>query len=52
MGLTVYGDITDGTAGVASATMLKRGQPLLCIQQFGQMKPLSKGETKVKKFKR
>jgi N4-gp56 family major capsid protein len=32
--------------------MLKRGQPLLCIQQFGQMRPLGKNETKVKKFKR
>lgn len=52
MGLTVYGDITDGTAGVAAAQMLKRGQPLLCIQQFGQMNPLGKNETKVKKFKR
>jgi len=52
MGLVTYGDITDGTAGVAAAQMLKRGQPLLCIQQFGQMNPLNKGETKVKKFKR
>lgn len=52
MSVVTYGDITDGTAGVAAATMLKRGQPLLCIQQFGQMRPLNKGETKVKKFKR
>ena len=52
MGLVTYGDITDGTAGVAAALMLKRGQPLLAIQQFGQMNPLNKGETKVKKFKR
>lgn len=52
MGLTTYGDITDGTAGVAAAMMLKRGQPNLCIQQFGQMNPLGKNETKVKKFKR
>lgn len=52
MASTVYGDITDGTAGVAAAVMLKRGQPLLTIQQFGQMKPLGKNETKVKKFKR
>jgi len=52
MASTVYGDITDGTAGVAAAIMLKRGQPFLNIQQFGQMKPLGKNETKVKKFKR
>lgn len=52
MGNVTYGDITDGTAGVAAATMLKRGQPLLCIQQFGQMQSLGKNETKVKKFKR
>jgi N4-gp56 family major capsid protein len=32
--------------------MLKRGHRLLTIQQFGQMLPLNKGETKVKKFKR
>jgi len=47
-----YGDITDGTAGVAAAVMLERGHPNIVIQQFGQMKPLKKGETKVKKFKR
>lgn len=52
MGLVTYGDITDGTAGVAAATMLKRGQPLLCIQQFAQQSPLGKNQTKVKKFKR
>lgn len=52
MGLVTYGDITDGTAGVAAAVMLKRGQPNLCIQQFGQMQPLGKNQTKVKKFKR
>jgi N4-gp56 family major capsid protein len=52
MGLVTYGDITDGTAGVAAATMLKRGQPYLVIQQFGQSSPLGKNETKVKKFKR
>jgi N4-gp56 family major capsid protein len=32
--------------------MLKRGQPYLVIQQFGQFAPLGKNETKVKKFKR
>lgn len=47
-----YGDITDGTAGVMSAMMLKRGQPYLVIQQFGQMTPLGKNETKTKKFVR
>lgn len=52
MASTIYGDITDGTAGVAAAVMLKRGQPYLNLQQFGQMSPLGKNETKVKKFKR
>ena len=52
MAFTDYGDITDGTAGVAAANMLMRGHPNLVIQQFGQNKPLGRNQTKVMKFKR
>lgn len=50
--LTTYGDISPAVAASAAVEMLRRGQPLLVIQQFGQAKPLDKNDTKVKKFRR
>lgn len=52
MSLTTYGDITPAVAASSAVEMLKRGQPHLVIQQFGQAKPLGKNDTKVKKFRR
>lgn len=52
MSLTTYGDISPAVAASAAVEMLKRGQPHLIIQQFGQSKPLGKGETNTKKFRR
>jgi N4-gp56 family major capsid protein len=50
--LTTYGDISPAVAASAAVEMLKRGQPHLVIQQFGQAKPLGKNQTKVQKFRR
>lgn len=52
MALTTYGDISPAVAASAAVEMLKRGQPHLIIQQFGQAKPLGKNETNTKKFRR
>lgn len=52
MALTTYGDITPAVAASAAVEILKRGQPYLVIQQFGQARPLDKNDTKAKKFRR
>jgi len=52
MALTVYGDISPAVAASAAVEMLKRGQPNLVIQQFGQAKPLGKNQTNTQKFRR
>ena len=52
MALTTYGDISPAVAASASVEMLKRGQPHLIIQQFGQAKPLGKNDTNTQKFRR
>lgn len=52
MSLTTYGDISPAVAASSAVEMLKRGQPHLVIQQFGQSKPLGKNETNTKKFRR
>jgi len=52
MALSTYGDISPAVAASASVEMLKRGQPHLIIQQFGQAKPLGKNDTDTKKFRR
>lgn len=49
---TTYGDISPAVAASSSVEMLKRGQPHLIIQQFGQAKPLGKKDTDTKKFRR
>ena len=50
--LTAYGDISPAVAASAAVEMLKRGQPHLVIQQFGQSKPLGKNQTNTQKFRR
>ena len=52
MALTGYGDISPAVAASAAVEMLKRGQPHLIIQQFGQAKPLGKNQTDTQKFRR
>lgn len=52
MALSTYGDISPAVAASAAVTMLKRGQPNLIIQQFGQQKPLGKNQTTTQKFRR
>jgi len=52
MSLTTYGDISPAVAASSAVEMLKRGQPHLVIQQFGQSKPLGKNDTTTKKFRR
>lgn len=52
MTLTTYGDISPAVAASAAVEMLKRGQPHLVIQQFGQSKPLGKNQTTTQKFRR
>jgi N4-gp56 family major capsid protein len=37
---TLYGDISPRTAAYAVVEMLKRGVPYLCLEKFGQSKPL------------
>ena len=49
---TTYGDISPAVAASAAVEMLKRGQPHLVIQQFGQAKPLGKSQTDTQKFRR
>jgi len=52
MAQTTYGDISPAVAASAAVEMLKRGQPHLVIQQFGQSKPLGKNQTNTQKFRR
>lgn len=52
MALTTYGDISPAVAASSAVEMLKRGQPHLIIQQFGQAKPLGKNQTDTQKFRR
>lgn len=52
MSLTTYGDISPAVAASSAVEMLKRGQPHLIIQQFGQSKPLNKNDTTTQKFRR
>ena len=52
MALTAYGDISPAVAASSAVEMLKRGQPHLVIQQFGQTKPLGKNDTNTQKFRR
>jgi N4-gp56 family major capsid protein len=52
MANTTYGDISPRTAAYAEKELLKRGQPYLVIEKFGQAKALTANNTKVMKFRR
>jgi N4-gp56 family major capsid protein len=52
MAQTTYGDISPAVAASSLVEMLKRGQPHLIIQQFGQPKPLKRNDTDTRKFRR
>jgi N4-gp56 family major capsid protein len=52
MAAHTYGDISPAVAAHSVVEMLKRGQPTLVIQQFGQPKPLGRNQTKTQKFRR
>lgn len=47
-----YGDITPRQAAFSVANLLKRAQPLLVIERFGQTYVLPKNNTRVAKFRR
>ncbi|MCP4651044.1 MAG: N4-gp56 family major capsid protein [PVC group bacterium] len=49
---TRFGDITPRTAVFSAAGFLKRGQPRLLTERFGQPKPIPKKHSKVIKFRR
>lgn len=48
----VYGDITPRQAAFSVANLLKRAQPLLVIERFGQVYVLPKNNTRIAKFRR
>ena len=52
MPLTTYGDISPATAGMVAVELLKRGMPYLCIEKFGQSKPLPAHKTMSMQFSR
>lgn len=52
MPVTAYGDISPRTAAFAAAEMLKRAQPYLILQQFGQSRPIPMNSTTTVKFRR
>lgn len=51
-GMTTYGDIGGRTAAYAVKELLKRGQPFLVLEKFGQAKPLPANSTKTMQFRR
>jgi len=48
----VYGDISPRTAGYATKELLKRAQPLLITERFGQVDPQGQRKTKTRKWRR
>lgn len=50
--ITAYGDISPAVAAWANVQMLKRGLPLLQLEQFGQAYPLPTNSTSTVKFRR
>lgn len=51
-GRTEYGDISPRTAAKAAKQLLKRGEAYLCLEKFGQAKPLDKNSSKTIIFRR
>lgn len=52
MANTTYGDISPRTAAYAEKELLKRGQPYLVFEKFGQAKSLPANSSKTMKFRR
>ncbi len=52
MPTTEYGDISPRTAAYAAVEMLKRGMPYMCLEKFGQSKPLPANKTLSMIFRR
>ena len=52
MAQTAYGDISPRTAAHAAKRLEKRAMPYLCLEKFGQSRPLPSKSTKVQKFRR
>lgn len=52
MTVLTYGDISPRTAAYAMVELLKRAQPHLVIEKFGQAYPIPSNESKVAKFRR
>lgn len=52
MAQVIYGDISPRTAAFVVKDLLKRGFPYLCIEKFGQSKPLPMHSTKTMQFRR
>lgn len=52
MATTTFGDISPRVAAYAEKELLKRGQPYLVIEKFGQAKALPANNSKVMKFRR
>lgn len=50
--VNTYGDISPRTAAYAASELLKRGDPLLVFERYGQAKPLPKNSTQTMKFRR
>jgi N4-gp56 family major capsid protein len=50
--MNTYGDIGVVTAGNVAAEFLKRGMPYLCLEKFGQSKPLGANKTMSMPFRR
>lgn len=50
--ITTYGDISPRTAAHASAQFLTRAQPILCLEQFGQSRPIPQNKGTSVKFRR
>ena len=51
-GNVTYGDISPRTAAYVTKDLLERGFPYLCLEKFGQAKPIPKNNTKTIKFRR
>ena len=51
-GTTAFGDISPRTAAYAEKELLKRGQPYLILEKFGQAKPLPGNNSKTMIFRR
>jgi N4-gp56 family major capsid protein len=47
-----YGDITPRTAAYVVKDLLKRAQPYMCIEKFGQAYPIPQNSTRTAKFRR